>query len=296
MRRWALVVAVASLTLPAGPAAWATFPGDNGLIAYRAHHGADTDYRIYTRTASGGAELALTADGVAAGHPRYTGDGKRIVYSFDGDIWIMRYDGKLQRQITNTPAAEVSVVVAPTGKWIAWYLGESPAKLHVMRTDGSDERIVATVPGEGGELSWSPDGKTFATVAYRNGDFDLLLIDVSTGDKDWVANTSTMEWDVDWAPDGSRLVYSAGSDSSHRDLYTIKPDGTGRKRLTSTGNKDEGQPCWSPNGRRILFVQRIIATNSRDLATMPAGGGKQKLVGPIDGDDFDPAWQPDFEV
>jgi Tol biopolymer transport system component len=297
MKKLALPFTVGALLLAVAPAARATFPGDNGLIAYRADHGSDTSYRIYTRAPFGGAEMALTTDGTAAGPTPYNTAGRRLVYYFGGDIWIMRYDGNLKRKITDSPLEEeVSPIVGPTGKWVAWFQGESPAKLHVMRTDGTDERVVANVPGEGGEMSWSPDGKTIAAEGYRNANLDLLLIDVSSGDKQWITNTGRSESGVDWSPDGSLLVFAMGPTTSTKDLYTIEPDGTGRKQLTFTTKKDEGQPCWSPNGRKLLFVQRIIATNSRDLAIMRAGGGKQHLVGAIAGDDFDPAWQPDFEV
>ena len=32
-------------------------------------------------------------------------------------------------------------------------------------------------------------------------------------------------------------------------------DGTGTKRLTSTGNEDETSPTWSPEGDRIAFAR-----------------------------------------
>ena len=38
------------------------------------------------------------------------------------------------------------------------------------------------------------------------------------------------------------------------DLYSVRPDGSGLKRLTHTSEEFEWAPAWSPNGRRIAFA------------------------------------------
>ena len=272
----------------------ATFPGKNGKVAYRADHGTDTNYRIYIRTKSGGAETALTPDGTDASNPTFTADGSRIVFQKGGDIWIMWSDGTHKRNLTQTPLVdEYGATVSPSGRWVAWFQGAGPAELHEMKLDGSGEEVVGTLPGEGADLSWSPNGRWLATYAYRNGSFDLVVVNAQTGAKNWITKTALMEYAADWSPDGSRLVYAAGETSTVKDLFTIKRDGTGRRRLTTTHDLDESQPVWSPDGRKILFVQRIVATNSRDLAIMLAKkDAEQTLIGAIPGDDFDPSWQP----
>lgn len=39
------------------------------------------------------------------------------------------------------------------------------------------------------------------------------------------------------------------------EIYTIRPNGTGLKKLTSSPLID-AQPAWSPNGRKIAFASR----------------------------------------
>jgi Tol biopolymer transport system component len=87
-----------------------------------------------------------------------------------------------------------------------------------------------------------------------------------------------------------RLVYLAlnpdSESSASWDLYGINPDGSGRHRLTATG--DVGEPTWSPNGRRIAYTR-----HGQGIWVMRAdGSGKRQLI-PNPRVDMMPAWSPD---
>jgi Tol biopolymer transport system component len=76
--------------------------------------------------------------------------------------------------------------------------------------------------------------------------------------------------ELTWSPDGSRLAYActivADGDQVGR-IYTIRPDGTGR-RLLRTGTESAYWPTWSPNGKRVAFSTEpapVVAT--RDVNT-----------------------------
>ncbi|EMA49183.1 MULTISPECIES: S9 family peptidase [Halococcus] len=61
-----------------------------------------------------------------------------------------------------------------------------------------------------------------------------------------------------WSPDGDRIAFTAylgddPDDTMALDLYTIRPDGTGRERLTDADRRLQA-PTWSPDGDRIAFV------------------------------------------
>lgn len=70
---------------------------------------------------------------------------------------------------------------------------------------------------------------------------------------------------------GSAFAGVSGVDShrialvKHADLYTVRPDGTGIRRLTAT-SEEEDQPAWSPGRRWLAFVarRRVLSVTQAD--------------------------------
>jgi Tol biopolymer transport system component len=53
-----------------------------------------------------------------------------------------------------------------------------------------------------------------------------------------------------WSPDGSRLVYQSAAIDDTTGLWTMAPDGSKRRRLTTEIGE---HPTWSPDGHYIVF-------------------------------------------
>jgi Tol biopolymer transport system component len=77
-------------------------------------------------------------------------------------------------------------------------------------------------------------------------------------------------------------------------VFTIKPDGTGLKRITNVPQKDPGaeNPSWSPDGSTIAFDAPVPSGVS--IFTVRAGGGSPTQL-PLGVGNFngDPAYSPD---
>jgi Tol biopolymer transport system component len=74
------------------------------------------------------------------------------------------------------------------------------------------------------------------------------------------------------------------------EIYTINPDGTDLRQLTSVVN--DYFPVWSPDGWRIAFT-RIIDWTKQNIYVMNADGTGQTALTSHDGVDQFPAWSPD---
>ncbi|WP_053757499.1 amidohydrolase family protein [Streptomyces sp. AS58] len=110
-----------------------------------------------------------------------------------------------------------------------------------------------------------------------------------------------------FSPDGGRLVVCAYRGGGFH-LWTLRPDGTGVRRLTD-GPWDDRGPAWSPDGTRIAFSSErggdtVTGAPYRIWVLDVRGGTLTRLTGrpgqrgPGQGaawEDFDPAWSPDGE-
>jgi len=115
------------------------------------------------------------------------------------------------------------------------------------------------------------------------------------------------------APPTPRIFYAAvGSNLQYpnepptlqylADLFSVRPDGSHRRRLTRT-RAWEDQPTWSPDGRRLAFTRgspvchaaTCAGSNDTSLWTAYASGAPpRRLTHPPDGyADSAPAWSPD---
>lgn len=90
-----------------------------------------------------------------------------------------------------------------------------------------------------------------------------------------------------WSPDGRLIAFSSRRAGSF-DLYVVRPDGTGTRRLT-LGKADDTDPSWSPDGKRIVFA----TGDPGDIAVVGVAGGRPRRVTTDPAAESDPAWSPD---
>ena len=74
------------------------------------------------------------------------------------------------------------------------------------------------------------------------------------------------------------------------DIWTVRPDGTGARRITHTG--DNSDPVWSPDGTRIAFAS-YHAGAGNDIWIMRADGSRKIRITYGASAQQDPTWSPD---
>jgi len=89
-----------------------------------------------------------------------------------------------------------------------------------------------------------------------------------------------------FSSDGRTIAFVRGGD-----VYSVRPDGSGQRKLTS-GPELDSAPLVSPDGRRVVFERRAAANAAADLYAVGAtGGGLRALTSGADDDrqaDFSP--------
>ena len=80
-----------------------------------------------------------------------------------------------------------------------------------------------------------------------------------------------------FSADGRTIAFVRGGD-----LYSIRPDGSGQRQLTS-GAELDAQPLVSPNGRYVVFERRAAAGAPRDLYTVGVTRRRRARARPLGG-------------
>jgi Tol biopolymer transport system component len=109
---------------------------------------------------------------------------------------------------------------------------------------------VTKFAGVEAQPAFSPDGRSFAFVSDRGGQWDLWVGVVDGGSLLRITNDTNVEMRPRWAPDGSRIAYARMNDGGTFDIWMISPlGGTPRKFLP-----DATDPAWSSDGRTLAYV------------------------------------------
>jgi Tol biopolymer transport system component len=90
-----------------------------------------------------------------------------------------------------------------------------------------------------------------------------------------------------FSPDGTVIAFARGGD-----LFTVRPDGSGQRRLTS-GSEIDSRPILAANGRYVVFERRAGEGSPADLYTVAIGGANVQQLTSGAGDDHEAAISPD---
>jgi Tol biopolymer transport system component len=196
-------------------------------------------------------------------------------------------------------------------------IGEVPTgtswDIFTMNPDGTGRQRVTDDGGFDGPPSWSPDGTRIvyaSDLADPNRpkceirlkcDRDIFVINADGTERVQLTNESGYDWQPDWSPDGSRMVFVKGGAVFGGDIYTMNPDGTDVTRLTDTPEA-ESQPRWSPDGSLIAFVRQekeffdlyVMDADGSNARLLTTGGPSSHSVEPDVVKDF--TWSPDGKL
>ena len=241
----------------------------------------DNSQDIWSINANGTGLRRLTRSPWPEFDPSWSPDGRFIAYRSEPheypELWVMNADGSGQHRLTPDGGFPDW---SPDGSMIAYANPGGPSGMSwiaIMSADGSGQRrLPHTAAGE--YPSWSPDGKRIAFHSNWSGHHLMYVVDVD-GSRG-VVNLSRVEEGglVAWSPDGRSILFASQRDHSDnsRDIYVMRPDGSGLRRLTRTPAPGADTPAWSPDSRYIVYAR------AGGLGVMRADGSGATLL-PIEG-------------
>ena len=203
--------------------------------------GLDAKAEIYVVNADGIDLKQVTDDGAFDGFPRWSPDGKTIVFAGTartGGVTTIKRMRSVGAGAKRTLASDfwfsLSATYTPDGKKLVFdsQLDGLVSAVWIMNADGSDKDRLTPASLEGGPSDVSPDGRRIVLVDHEN----------------------------------------TGAPSS---IYSMRIEGGDLRQLTRPGNASDSQPGYSPDGKKIVFISnRMSSNNSQDIFTMNVDGSK----------------------
>ena len=132
--------------------------------------------------------------------------------------------------------------------------------------------------------SFSPDGKAIAFVSNLSGLPQIWTVPASGGFPRMVTSFDDPIDGIEWSPDGQWIAFSlAPGGGMNTQVYLVKPDGTGLKRLTDGGKETNRLEGFRHDGKRLALGSNRRTKVGIDAYVYDVESGRLDLVSEIAG-------------
>lgn len=236
--------------------------------------------------------------------PNWSRDGTQFFYNSDGRIFTLPVDGGTPSLLETGFANHCNNdhgLSPDGGELVISHHGEEGKSLiYVLPSKGGVPRQITPL-GPSYWHGWSPDGRTLAYCAERNGEFDVYTIGVEGGKEKRLTDAPGLDDGPDYSPDGKQIYFNSVRTGQMK-IWRMNADGSEQVQVTPDDAYGDWFPHPSPDGRWIVFLSydRSVEGHPENkdvvLRIMPAGGGEPKVVATLFGGQGTinvPSWSPD---
>jgi TolB protein len=200
---------------------------------------------LYTSFLQGKPEIyfgkkRLSSDG---GHYRKVAvsrDGSTMVasisYGGQSDLFLMSKSGEVIRNLTNSPADEVSPSFSPDGDKIAFVSSAAGApQIYVMSIAGGGSRRVTHAGGYNYAPDWGVNG-LIVFAGMDNGTSDIFTVDAGGSSINRLTQNQGSNKDPSWSPDG-RYVAFVSRRAEGSGVYLMSANGRYQLLISKGGGR-----------------------------------------------------------
>ena len=223
--------------------------------------------------------------------PNWTADGKYLVYNSGGKIY--------QIEVQNS-ASDIEI---PTGfavhcnnDHVLSASGNRIAISHHTEEDGQSRIYVLPLTGGQPVLitpmapsylhGWSPDEKTLAYCASRNGNFDVYTIPADGGVETRLTTAEGLDDGPEFSPCGKYIWFNSVR-TGLMQVWRMNANGAEQTQMTFDADRNSWFPHVSPDGKKVVYIAYKagdVAPGDHppgkhvELRLMPAGGGEAQTL------------------
>ncbi len=247
-----------------------------------------------------GAPRQLTTSGKKDKHPRWSPDGKQILFesnrSGDSQLWVIPVAGGEARQLTTIATEATNGIWSPDGKWIAFVSTVYPEFSNRPYAESNEANKKKKEEAANNPVK----ARVFTKLFFRHWDEwvedkrqHLFIIpaaggeprDLTPGDRDANPTSTTFSAgdDFTFSPDSNYVVYTAPPErdeawSTNYDIWRVPVSGGTAECLTKDNAAADGVPRFSPDGKWLAYRAQQRAGFEADrwqLMLMPADGSSK---------------------
>lgn len=162
-------------------------------------------------------------------------------------------DGQNPQAMLTSPRPILSPSWAPDGIRIAYVSFEdrNRSAIYVQdRQQGSRKKVISKA-GINGAPSWSPDGQRLAVTLSFEGNPDIYILNVDSGQTRRITQSPAIDTEAVWVDDQTLIFTSDRSGGPQ--LYEVPASGGRATRITFEGNYNASATV-SDDGQSIAFV------------------------------------------
>ena len=187
--------------------------------------------------------------------PNWSRDGN-LIFNSKGRIWRIPVTGG-EPQVIDTGFAtrcNNDHGISPDGTQLVisdQSQNDRRSRIYTLPIGGGTPRqITETAPSYW--HGWSPDGRTLAYCAERNGEYDVYTIPEVGGEEKRLTTAQGLDDGPDYSPDG-QFIYFNSDRTGKMHVWRMKPDGSQQEQVTFD-DWNNWFPHPSPDGRWIVFL------------------------------------------
>ena len=117
-------------------------------------------------------------------------------------------------------------------------------------TGGTPKLVTPTGPSYW--HGWSPDGKTLAYCAERDGEFDIYTIPADGGEETRLTTAKGLDDGPEYSPDGQYIYFNSDRTGTMQ-IWRMRADGSEQEQVTAD-EFNNWFPHPSPDGQWLVFL------------------------------------------
>jgi Tol biopolymer transport system component len=190
--------------------------------------------------------------------PNWSKDGRSLVYNSGGRIYKININDPASDEVINSGFATCcnnDHVLSASGDRIAvshHTAGDGKSRIYIFPLAGGVP-VLITPLAPSYLHGWSPDEKTLAYCADRNGEYDVYVIPAEGGEETRLTTTEGLDDGPEFSPCGKQIWFNSVR-SGLMQVWRMNADGTEQTQMTFDSDRNSWFPHVSPDGEQVVYI------------------------------------------